>query len=382
MRREPWRLAWGSAEVPHAVIDILRGCNISCKACYNSAPPAFKTLRQIEQELERLLELRRLHSIVLLGGEVTLHPQLCEIIHLIREKGVHVELFTNAVLLNDEFAARLKAAGTDLVFVHIEPGQVRPDLPPGSSGSRLRGLLEEKASILARHGITAGYSFTAYPEDWEALLQGIQYAVESPVIEYLLITLYRDMRRMGGIHGSLAEELRGEPGRPSADPQKDITLGQVQHVLSERLGLLPFAYVPSNRDASERRWLSYLLGCIVREGKPTVCRPILASAFERIFTKVHRLLTGRASFYQRNRPLRIRLHLLLNAVSGGAFLTNMRLLSRGTLGFGRLKCLRLVFQSPAELDGEGRVIHCLDCPDAALRKGRLVPVCLMDQIVS
>ena len=76
------------------------------------------------------------------------------------------------------------------------------------------------------------------------------------------------------------------------------------------------------------------------------------------------------------------MHLLLNALSGGSARSNMRLLLEGTFRSGKLKCLRLVFQSPAELDEEGRVIHCLDCPDATLREGELVPVCLLDQVVS
>ena len=382
MRGRPWRLAWGSADVPHAVLDIVRGCNITCRACYNATPTAFKGIEEVRKELDRLLDLRRLDSIVLLGGEVTLHPQLCDIIRLVREKGVHVEMFTNGLLLDDGLAASLARAGADLIFVHIEPGQLRPDLPKGSPPSALRRLLEEKVALISRHGMTAGFSFTAFPDDLDNLMLGIGYAIESPTIEYLLVTLCRDMRAVGEIRGTLATGLRGEPGRRSANPEKHLTMDRVHQLMSDRLGLRPFAFVPSNRDADEFRWLSYLLGCVVREGEPTLCRPILASGFERLYLTLHRFLSGRASFFQRNRPGRIRMHLLLNALSGGSARGNMRLLLDGTFGPGKLKCLRLVFQSPAELDEEGRVVHCLDCPDATLREGELVPVCLVDQVVS
>ena len=175
MRGRPWRLAWGSADVPHAVLDIVRGCNITCRACYNITPTAFKEVSEVGKELDRLLELRRLDSLVLLGGEVTLHPQLCDIIRLVREKGVHVEMFTNGLLLDDGLAARLARAGADLIFVHIEPGQLRPDLPKGSPPSTLRRLLEEKASLISRHGMIAGFSFTAFPDDLDNLMLGIRY---------------------------------------------------------------------------------------------------------------------------------------------------------------------------------------------------------------
>jgi len=32
------------------------------------------------------------------------------------------------------------------------------------------------------------------------------------------------------------------------------------------------------------------------------------------------------------------------------------------------------------VDAENRVIHCSHCPDAVLQAGRLVPVCLTDQV--
>ena len=83
MVRKAWKLPWQAEMVPHAVIDILRECNIRCRACYNTQPPAKpKPLEHIETELDILLTHRRLSSISLLGGEVTLHPQVFDIIRL------------------------------------------------------------------------------------------------------------------------------------------------------------------------------------------------------------------------------------------------------------------------------------------------------------
>ena len=72
------RLPWTGRNVPHAVLDLLRDCDVRCPGCYNarSFPP--KPLEQIRGELEALLAARRLHTVTLSGGEPLLHPQLAE----------------------------------------------------------------------------------------------------------------------------------------------------------------------------------------------------------------------------------------------------------------------------------------------------------------
>ena len=127
MKPLAWRLPWREGTVPHAVLDICRGCNITCRACYNAAPAEFRPLQDIEADLDRMLALRRLSSVTIVGGEVTLHPDLCGIVSRVKQRGLGAEVCTNGVLLDAPYAARLKAAGADIIYVHIESGQERPE---------------------------------------------------------------------------------------------------------------------------------------------------------------------------------------------------------------------------------------------------------------
>ena len=133
MKPQALRLPWTSETVPHAVLDILRGCNIRCRDCYNLQPDHIRPLAEIEAQLDALMRLRRLHSVSLVGGEITLHPELIEIVQSVRQRGLFVELFTNGVALNDDLLARLKQAGANVIFLHIETDQRRqicqPDPP-------------------------------------------------------------------------------------------------------------------------------------------------------------------------------------------------------------------------------------------------------------
>jgi len=80
MKRSPLRLPWNMDTVPHAVLDILRGCNIRCRDCYNLRPDRIQSLGEIEAQLDALTRLRKLQSLSIVGGEITLHPDLVEIV--------------------------------------------------------------------------------------------------------------------------------------------------------------------------------------------------------------------------------------------------------------------------------------------------------------
>src|SRR5512133_143919 len=133
MKLRAWRLPWEGEWVPHGLLDILRGCNLSCRACYNAPGSQLKSLEQIREEFEILAKSRRLDAMGIVGGEPLMHPQLMDIIRMIKSGGVHVEFFSNGLLLDEERAAALRQAGADAVFLHIDVHQNRPDWPQGSS---------------------------------------------------------------------------------------------------------------------------------------------------------------------------------------------------------------------------------------------------------
>ena len=70
--------------------------------------------------------------------------------------------------------------------------------------------------------------------------------------------------------------------------------------------------------------------------------------------------------------------LLLNAACGGDAAGNLRFVRQQR---GRpLLTKRLLFQCPAQVAPDGRVIHCVCCPDACHKQGRLVPICIADYV--
>jgi pyruvate-formate lyase-activating enzyme len=381
MTVDAWHLPWGKETVPHGLLDVIRGCNISCNACYNSLPPSVSTMPEIEAELKMLMTHRRLGSVSVVGGEVLLHPELCHIIRLIKKHGFCAQIYTNGLLLDERMLGELKEAGLDIISLHIERGQNRSDLPKNASFDQLRELWEAKAALIARHGIDVGLTMTAFEHNLEEVYNIVSFVNDSPHVNYLLITLFRDTDSFNDIRGGLLSgELRGTLCDPSRKRTDTLTNTQLSRLLRERLRLRPFGFLGSNRDAKDPRWLSYLIATRRNRRGDVVKYAARASAFEKAYLGLSLQLAGKYPMYRRQSTSQLIVHLMLNALTGGDFWGNMKFLFGSLLSPGRLGAKRLLLQCPAEVEADGTIVHCKNCPDAVVKNGELVPVCLADKV--
>ena len=91
-----------------AIFEINDECNLNCPTCYARSAPGlgnYRSLKDIEAMLETLIRSESEPDLVQLsGGEPTLHPQIFEIIDLIKSSPVrHLMLNTNGIrIANDE----------------------------------------------------------------------------------------------------------------------------------------------------------------------------------------------------------------------------------------------------------------------------------------
>jgi hypothetical protein len=383
MKNTPLPLPWTPENVPHAVLDILRGCNIRCRDCYNLQPDHIKPLSEIDAQLDALTRLRRLQSISIVGGEPTLHPDLVEIVRRVRRRGLFVELFTNGLDLNDQLLAALKRAGTNVIFLHIEPNQRRPDLSAESAADDLRRMRVEKSALVAAHGIEVGLAVTAYPDKPAEINEAVSFALDSPHVCYLLVTWWRDVSRMPSICGDLETGMFAQSNcsRPFIFADETCNRESSQS-LQAKFGLTKFATLGSNLDAADPRWLSFMIGAVHQNEKISLYHSLKPTWMERAFLALARMTTGRYPFYQPQHAGLFSVHLLLNGLAGGRLAGNLKLLEYASRRGARLKAKRFLFQRPAAFDEKGRVVHCQPCPDAVVKDGRMVPLCISDCIAT
>lgn len=381
MKIDAWHLPWGRETVSHAILDINRGCNITCRACYNSRPPRCKTLAEIENELDRLRARRpHLRYLAVVGGEVLLHPELCEIIRLLKRRGMVAQLFTNGLLLDERQMDELAATGLEIIFVHIDSGQTRPDLPPNPTRAELRALWENRTTLIARHGIDAGLTMTAYEENLGEVRDMVEYVIDSPHVNYLLVTLFRDTENIAEIRGTIDSGMRGrliDPGRARNDT---LNNWDMISLLRKELRLRPFGFLGSNKCADDPRWLSYMVATRRgRNGQVTRYSP-RPSAFEDLYVKWSLKCSGKFPMYQRQSTFQLFAQLVMNSFMGGDFAGNLRYLAAALRPGGMVRTKRLLFQCPAQIEADGTVTHCENCPDAVAKNGGLVPLCISDKV--
>jgi radical SAM protein with 4Fe4S-binding SPASM domain len=118
----------------YLVIDITNSCNLNCIACWTFSPllgdesPGLEWKRQqlpfevIRKLIDDLDEIGTKEIRLTGGGEPFSHPNIMEIIELIKEKGMICDVTTNFTLVNKEIIRRLIDFGIDNITASIWAG--------------------------------------------------------------------------------------------------------------------------------------------------------------------------------------------------------------------------------------------------------------------
>jgi len=334
------RLPWTMASGPHLLLEVTGRCNLACRACYKPRSELLRSLPEIEADLDTALRLRRVQTVSLSGGEPTLHPQLPAIVALVHRRGLRCSLLTNGLALTDGLLSELKQTGLDVVMLHVDEGQPRPDRT-----ADVNALRRQLACRVAGHGLDVGLSVTLYRESLPALPSLVRLVFTTPEISFVFITHSVDV-------GTVLRGLPAEPERTTND--------EVVERLRVEFGLVPFAGVgPGNA------WISYFVP--VADGEPVRLR---AGWLDAWLLRLPRLLTGCHLFYLPPRPGMVRAQVLANLFAHGQFRRAAQLRS------ARFTAKRLIFDN-----GLDAACNCAEfCPNPTVRGDRLVPVCVADHV--
>lgn len=129
-------------------------CDYFCPVCFaNSNNKIFKepTIEDIKKTLPDEVNGKEKPSVVLIGGEPTLRPDLPDIIKAIREKGYYPRLSTNGNSLTDrEYLKRLKGAGLEWIILQFDG--FSDEVYKTLRGKKLLGFKKELINLLDEFG--------------------------------------------------------------------------------------------------------------------------------------------------------------------------------------------------------------------------------------
>ena len=374
------RLPWVGRDVPHAILDVGRGCDAGCVSCYNDRGEGFKGLDQLESDLKALRRRRRLQTVSLTGGEPTLHPDLARIVEMVSRTGIKPALLTHGQHLTPELVGELRRAGLCAVLLHIQPTQRRADIDADASSHDWRQLRSEKARLLYEHGIKAGLSWIAYRSRLDELADAMNEVLNSPHLDYLLVTGYRNFSRFQAVTGSIEQGLRAAPenGTTKEEDANEVSMEDLRRLV-ERLGLPAFGYVGSSRNSRQARWLTHLVAVTFAEDGCRRRVGVRPGGSDWFFSRLMRVVTGKYAFLFTPSCWQFRVQLVSNALTGGRLADNCRLIFESFAGH-RLVDKHILLQEGPTLLANGEIEFCDNCPDAVWQDNALVPVCLADRM--
>jgi hypothetical protein len=378
------RLPWAGRMMPHATLDLLRDCNLSCEGCYNAAGGMrAKSRVHLREELGRLMELRRLHTLTLTGGEPLLHPELDDVIRDVKSCGLRTVLLTNGVLFDASRARQLKVAGLDMVMLHIQQRQNRPDIAAEGVASAFCSLRREKAYDAVSAGLDVGFSLLMYPdEDGQRETRAlVSEMIASTTVHFLFVCPYTDFGAFSGATGNLTGGYRlPQISCPRPTSGQVSEQGAALYTILKEAGFGLFSWVGSSADADEPRWSAWGSGVLQNESGIRAF-PFRPAWSDRLLLRLPRLLTGRHVFYSPGTVARFRLQLALNLFGGKGWRTSLPLLAGSFRRGWQLFQKHVVVELPPAVAADGTLIICRECPDATLHDGRLSPPCLADRMV-
>ncbi len=373
-------MPFNGKDVPHLVIEVNQACNMSCRACYKARASYTKPFRQIIEEVDFAITQRNLDMITLAGGEPTLHPRLPEVISYIDGKGVKVSLLTNGLLLTDELLAEYKAAGLTRAMVHVDADQRRPDATEGATETELNELRRTILERVARHGLRGGLAMTLYRRSLHEFPDLLEFLFSTPQASLLLVTCCRSFAPIAQKHGAEGCIAAMEDSELVKD---EVTTAEVIEVVEKRLGIMPTHHIPSSHRETERRWIFYLVFSIIdRDGNVT--HMYLDPKFKRtiaVANGLQKLAKGRYKFDMVPKPFEAVMVCLGYAILGmslGTLWRTLRFLWRLWRPGTRIQSKVVVVQQLPNLTEEGEIEYCENCPDATVREGEIVQLCMAD----
>jgi len=381
-----YRLPWNFSDNAISWLEPTSMCNLYCDGCYReNRTNSHKTLGEIQHELDVFERLRKCDGVSIAGGEPLAHPEIPEIVRMVKRKGWKAIINSNGGLLTPELLRELKNAGVDGFTFHVDSGQNRPHWK-GKSELELNVLRKQLADMLHKvGGITCSFNATVYPETLQFVPELLRWGQENidrvhvmVFINYRMAILGKDVDFYVGDTQVHFDEMMYS--KRDDHRRTDITSPEVVELIRRgEPGFAPCAYLNGTERPDTFKWL--LTG---RMGNAREIFGYVGPKFMEIVQTWNHLVSGKYLAYAPPAMQRRgRLYFLLAPFDAGLRGVMKRYLSalfRNPGAFFR----RVHFQSvmiiqPADILETGAVNMCDGCPDITVWNDQLVWSCRMEE---
>lgn len=377
-----YRLPWSKHDNPIGWLEMTDSCDLRCKGCYRKRLEGHKSFDRIREEILLFQERRNTDSIVMAGGEPTLHPKFLDVVAFICERGMKPHLTTGGTRLTDvAFLREMRRAGLEGMGIHVDSKQGRPGWD-GAGEIELNALREEIAEkVRAAGGMNCGFGITVFRDTLDDVPALARWTLENRHrVSGFSFICYRGARIVPGyewvVNGKRVEVHPDDIGYATSEEREALTITAHDVMRKVQEGVPewePSVFLGGTRSDRSVKWLLGLvlatrgkvlgsLGPKSMEFAQTMHHLFFGNYF--IYTRGQyypRAVLGLGSFDRQVR--RMWKHYLLNP---------LRIFRRiGGVGFG-------IVQAP-DVFPDGSADMCDSCPDTTIYNGEFVYSCRMDE---
>ncbi len=386
--RTLYRLPWNFSDNSISWLEPTSKCNLYCDGCYReNRINSHKTLEEVQHDLDVFEKHRRTDGVSIAGGEPLTHPQICEIVRMVRKKGWKPIINSNGGLLTRELLKDLYEAGVDGFTFHVDSGQQRQGWK-GKNELELNELRLQLAEMLydvGKGNISCSFNATIYPENLKYIPELAKFGQDHiDKINVMVFILYR-MAILGDKHDFFAgpEQVYFDDMMYSKEDDArrvNITSPEAVDMLRTKYpDFMPAAFLNGTEDPSAFKWL--LTGRIANKHQVF---GYAGQKFMEIVQTAKHLTSDSYLAYSHPKWLhRGRLYFLLAPFDKGirkAMKNYFKALAQNPRAFfSRVHFQSIMIIQPADVYSDGRISMCDGCPDITVWNDKLVWSCRMEE---
>ncbi len=381
-----YRLPWNLADNAISWLEPTSKCNLYCDGCYReNRKNSHKSLEEIQHELDVFQKNRKTDGVSIAGGEPLTHPNIVEIVRLVKAKGWKPIINSNGALLTKELLKELKKAGVYGFTFHVDSGQQRPGWKDANE-LELNELRYSLAKMLAdARNISCSFNATVYPENIEYVPQLLKWGQDNiDKVHVMVFILYR-MAILGKDYNFYVGDEKvqfDEIMYSKTDDQRRTDLSSPELVEAIREvypDFMPCAFLNGTIKPNSYKWL--LTGRMGNKhdifGYVGPKFMEIVQTFKHIFTDSY-LAYSRPSYQRRGR-----LYFLLTPFDKELrqiFKNYMRVFAKNPKSFlSRIHYQSVMIIQPADVCDNGEINMCDGCPDITVWNNELVWSCRMEE---
>jgi hypothetical protein len=379
-----FRMPWSASDNAMTWLEPTRKCNIVCDACFAANDPASeKPLARIAAEVEAMKGMRRSDGMFIAGGEPLTHPDIVEIVRLVRAAGYKPVLVTNGVGLTDALLADLKSAGLHGFTFHVDSHQSRPGWK-GRTEKKLNALRQELADrVRAAKGMVCGFNLTVFPDTLGDMPDVVAWALRNiDRVQSYTLTALRQVDPGMPFDAYVAGRKLDLGGTIYSSPAPQRNLMNAD-ILAEVRKVMP-DYRPSAFLGGTVRPDALKLAMGSRLGTTRETFGNLGPKSMELMQAAHHWLRGtylafpRPSLSRRGRSAFL-LALFDPDVRRALRAYGRAVLRRPATLFRRVHIQSLNIEQAFDVLPNGEQDHCDGCPNKTLWNDRLVSACVLDE---